>query len=117
MADAGTVRGNPACFCWVLARCQLAGEFGRGDWIRTSDLLNPIQVRYQAALRPDPVYLRDFFLTPAAVLGVALVFAFAVTTFRRGRASARALAAGCSSRIGASSIWEQRPFRQAGHIC
>ena len=25
---------------------------GRGDWIRTSDLLNPIQVRYQAALRP-----------------------------------------------------------------
>jgi hypothetical protein len=26
---------------------------GRGDWIRTSDLLNPIQVRYQAALRPD----------------------------------------------------------------
>ena len=26
---------------------------GRGDWIRTSDLLNPIQVRYEAALRPD----------------------------------------------------------------
>ena len=26
---------------------------GRGDWIRTSDLLNPIQVRYQTALRPD----------------------------------------------------------------
>ena len=25
---------------------------GRGDWIRTSDLLNPIQVRYQSALRP-----------------------------------------------------------------
>ena len=31
------------------------GENGRGDWIRTSDHLNPIQVRYQAALRPDPV--------------------------------------------------------------
>ncbi len=29
------------------------GGYGRGDWIRTSDLLNPIQVRYQAALRPD----------------------------------------------------------------
>ena len=28
-------------------------EFGRGDWIRTSDPLNHIQVRYQAALRPD----------------------------------------------------------------
>ena len=26
---------------------------GRGDWIRTSDPLNPIQVRYQTALRPD----------------------------------------------------------------
>jgi len=38
--------------------------------------------------------LRDFFLAPAAVLGVDLVFAFAVTTFLRGRASARALAAG-----------------------
>ena len=31
---------------------------GRGDWIRTSDLLNPIQVRYQAALRPDDFVLR-----------------------------------------------------------
>jgi hypothetical protein len=30
-----------------------AQNHGRGDWIRTSDLLNPIQVRYQAALRPD----------------------------------------------------------------
>ena len=26
---------------------------GRDDWIRTSDPLNPIQVRYQTALRPD----------------------------------------------------------------
>ena len=26
---------------------------GRGERIRTFDLLNPIQVRYQAALRPD----------------------------------------------------------------
>lgn len=29
---------------------------GRGDWIRTNDHLNPIQVRYQAALRPDTDY-------------------------------------------------------------
>ena len=29
------------------------GEAGRGERIRTFDLLNPIQVRYQAALRPD----------------------------------------------------------------
>jgi integrase len=36
-------------------RAQLSG---RGDWIRTSDLLNPIQVRYQAALRPDRFVLR-----------------------------------------------------------
>ena len=26
---------------------------GRGDWTRTSDLLNPIQARYQTAPRPD----------------------------------------------------------------
>jgi hypothetical protein len=37
---------------------ESAGPFraqnrGRGDWIRTSDLLNPIQVRYRTALRPD----------------------------------------------------------------
>jgi hypothetical protein len=31
---------------------ELRGQ-GRGDWIRTSDLLNPIQVRYRAALRPE----------------------------------------------------------------
>src|SRR5215475_5634126 len=29
-------------------------ESGRGDWIRTSDPLRPRQVRYQAALHPDP---------------------------------------------------------------
>ncbi len=33
---------------------NLLGEAGRGGAIRTLDLLNPIQVRYQAALRPDP---------------------------------------------------------------
>ncbi len=26
---------------------------GRGDWIRTNDPLHPMQVRYQAAPRPD----------------------------------------------------------------
>ena len=29
------------------------GEANRADWIRTSDLLNPIQAHYQAVLRPD----------------------------------------------------------------
>ena len=29
------------------------GENGRGDVIRTHDPLHPMQVRYQAALRPD----------------------------------------------------------------
>ena len=37
---------------------------GRGDWIRTSDLLNPIQVRYQAALRPDRPEVPQFTLWP-----------------------------------------------------
>src|SRR5690606_12008353 len=32
---------------------SFGGEIGRGDWIRTSDLLLPKQTRYQAALRPD----------------------------------------------------------------
>ena len=26
---------------------------GRGEWIRTTDPLHPMQVRYQAAPRPD----------------------------------------------------------------
>ena len=38
----------------ALAEVSRGGD-GRGDWIRTSDLLNPIQVRYQAALRPDHI--------------------------------------------------------------
>ncbi len=29
-------------------------EAGRGDWIRTSGPLHPMQVRYQAAPLPDP---------------------------------------------------------------
>jgi hypothetical protein len=33
---------------------QIPSNFGRGDRIRTSDPLRPRQVRYQAALRPDP---------------------------------------------------------------
>ena len=28
-------------------------SFGRGDWIRTSDHLHPMQVRYRAALHPE----------------------------------------------------------------
>ena len=40
---------------------------GRGDWIRTSDPLNPIQVRYQTALRPDPSdYSTSLGRAPAA---------------------------------------------------
>jgi hypothetical protein len=54
-----------------VCRCQSLseGDFGRGDWIRTSDLLNPIQVRYQTALRPDrgalAVYHAASHLLPA----------------------------------------------------
>ena len=38
---------------------NLASKNGRGERIRTSDHLNPIQVRYLAALHPDrsPVIL------------------------------------------------------------
>ena len=32
--------------------------FGRGDWIRTSDLFVPNEARYQTALRPDLLMLR-----------------------------------------------------------
>ncbi len=33
---------------------RLTGFRGRGDWIRTSGPLHPMQVRYQAAPLPDP---------------------------------------------------------------
>ena len=54
----------------VVRRWELRiNEYGRGDWIRTSDLLNPIQVRYQAALRPaeqNLVYHARCFRQPSA---------------------------------------------------
>ena len=61
MLAVGDARGGVAN-AWPL-RHRREGPFraqdrGRGDWIRTSDLLNPIQVRYQAALRPDRFVLR-----------------------------------------------------------
>ena len=31
---------------------SLKPGYGRGDWIRTSDPLHPMQVRYQTALLP-----------------------------------------------------------------
>ena len=37
----------------VLERANLVDLYGRGEKIRTSDPLHPMQVRYQAALRPD----------------------------------------------------------------
>ncbi len=40
-------------------------DSGRGAAIRTRDLLNPIQVRYQAALRPDGGILAEA-VTPTA---------------------------------------------------
>ena len=48
-----TEKHNTPCFIGVL--CIWGGGFiGRGDWIRTSDLLNPIQTLYQAEPRPEP---------------------------------------------------------------
>src|SRR4029453_8001039 len=40
--------------------CENVKNFGRGDWIRTSDPLRPRQVRYQAALRPDPAIIPHY---------------------------------------------------------
>ena len=39
-------------FSQVLAHGRLHLKIGRGDWIRTSGLLLPKQLRYRAALRP-----------------------------------------------------------------
>ena len=45
--------GMATSFC-PISETVLRGKLcGRGAAIRTRDLLNPIQVRYQAALRPD----------------------------------------------------------------
>ena len=41
-------------------------EFGRGEKIRTSDPLHPMQVRYQAALRPDRTVIIPFEITRPA---------------------------------------------------
>ena len=40
----------------------------RADWIRTSDPLHPMQMRYQAALRPENRRLRWARYTPAMLL-------------------------------------------------
>ena len=54
---------------------------GRGEKIRTSDPLHPMQVRYQAALRPDRNTIIPTMRPAAARLGIkhrynALQFAF-----------------------------------------
>jgi hypothetical protein len=36
-------------------------NFSRDDWIRTSDPLHPMQVRYRAALRPEIPAVPPFF--------------------------------------------------------
>ena len=51
--DVVTKRPVPTVvFSQVLAHGRLHLKIGRGDWIRTSDLLLPKQLRYRAALRP-----------------------------------------------------------------
>jgi hypothetical protein len=46
---------SSVCRCSRRARSifDCTFRFGRGEKIRTSDPLHPMQVRYQAALRPD----------------------------------------------------------------
>ena len=36
-------------------KCQDFGGPSRVDWIRTSDLLHPMQMRYRAAPPPEPI--------------------------------------------------------------
>ena len=44
---------NASQFAYAIWRQHDLTSAGRGDWIRTSDPLHPMQVRYQAALHPD----------------------------------------------------------------
>ena len=44
VSDSGWDKKRPPAEGWL---------FGRGDWIRTSDLFVPNEARYQTALRPD----------------------------------------------------------------
>lgn len=49
LADKTPAHKNPATAKWL----DFLGFFGRDGVIRTLDPLHPMQVRYQAALRPD----------------------------------------------------------------
>ena len=44
---------NPVPHCAAQKKHYFYQYVGRGEKIRTSDPLHPMQVRYQAALRPD----------------------------------------------------------------
>ncbi len=54
-------QGQPSLEAWSMegpaekqeATSAVASLSGRGDWIRTSDHLHPMQVRYRAALHPE----------------------------------------------------------------
>ncbi len=52
MADTGRI-GPRKQKARLLAEPGFGFFFGRGGGIRTRDPLHPMQVRYQAALRPD----------------------------------------------------------------
>ena len=41
---------------------------GRDDWIRTSDPLTPSQVRYQAAPRPEALFVAPLSLATGNIL-------------------------------------------------
>ena len=58
-----------------------AQRVGRGERIRTFDLLNPIQVRYQTALRPDREWQSTTGRHPA-LTAEQLLNEFSIRTFR-----------------------------------
>jgi hypothetical protein len=71
---AGPRDAEAASVTWA-THAALRFTIGRGDWIRTSDLLNPIQVRYQTALRPVPLLLR-FWRNAAMVYALSILVKF-----------------------------------------
>ena len=50
----------------------MAFSFCRDDWIRTSDLLHPMQARYRAALRPELFSFNTGIVKRAANVGEQL---------------------------------------------
>ena len=47
-------------------------DFGRNGGIRTHDPLHPMQVRYQAALRPENIIIHEGFIASTLAIVIAM---------------------------------------------